>query len=217
MGRDTELGSPQNYGRIELAYALMAKAAGIEMAPCRLLEENGRAHFMTRRFDRAGNQKLHLQSLCAMSHLDYRQQATHDYSQYFETIRQLELGDSALEQGFRRMAFNVFARNCDDHTKNLAFLLPEGGHWQLAPAYDVTLAYNPEGEWTHQHQMAVNGKFRDIGRDDLLAVADRWQIGGTTRALKDVGAAVAAWPEFANQAGLADESVRRIGALHRRV
>ncbi len=162
IGKDFELGTGADYGRIEYAYYLMATAAGIVMSPCRLLEESGRAHFMTRRFDRDGNAKHHLQSLCALSHLDYRQRATHAYEQYFLAISELRLGDVALTQAFRRMAFNVMARNCDDHTKNFAFLLKQGGQWELAPAYDVTHAHNPKGEWTSQHLMSVNGKFDDI-------------------------------------------------------
>jgi serine/threonine-protein kinase HipA len=214
IGRDRELGSTQNYGRIEYAYSLMAQAAGIHMAPCRLLEENGRAHFMTRRFDRDGNQKHHLQSLCALRHLDFRQKATHDYNQYLQALLELNLKRNDLEEAFRRIAFNVLAKNCDDHTKNFAFLLPEGGSWQLAPAYDVTFAYNPKGEWTYQHLMSVNGKFADIMRDDLLVVADRFGIGPAPRILKAVHEAVAAWPYFARQAALPEKEVGRIGREH---
>jgi serine/threonine-protein kinase HipA len=214
IGTDRELGSTQSYGRIEYAYSLMAQAAGIQMAPCRLLEESGRAHFMTRRFDRDGNQKLHLQSLCALRHLDFKQKATHDYNQYLQTLLELNLGRDDLNEAFRRIAFNVMARNCDDHTKNFAFLLPEGGSWRLAPAYDVTFAYNPKGEWTYQHLMSVNGKFAGITRDDLLTVADRFGIGPAPRILKAVQEAVTAWPDFARAAALSENDVRRIGTEH---
>jgi serine/threonine-protein kinase HipA len=214
LGRDTELGSPQGYGRIEYAYHLMALAAAIDMTPCRLLEENGRAHFMTRRFDRADNRKLHLQTLCAIAHLDYKQKATHDYSQYLQTIGALSLGADALAQAFRRICFNHVARNCDDHTKNLAFLLAEGGRWQLAPAYDVTFAYNPNGEWTHQHLLSVNGKFDGVTQDDLLALADRFGVGPAAQILREVRYAVTKWPDFAAQAGVAHDDMQRIGALH---
>ncbi len=214
IGSDRELGSTQSYGRIEYAYSLMAQAAGIQMAPCRLLEENGRAHFMTRRFDRDGNKKHHLQSLCALRHLDYKQKATHDYNQYLQTLLELNLGPDALDEAFRRIAFNVLARNCDDHTKNLALLLPENGAWQLAPAYDVTYAYNPKGEWTYQHLMSVNGKFASITRADLLAVADRFGVGRAPRILKAVQEAVADWPDFARQAALPEKDVGRIGREH---
>ena len=174
MGADHELGGTQDYGRIEYAYHLMATAAGIIMSPCRLLEEHGRAHFMTRRFDRDGNTKHHTQTLCALAHLDYKQKATHDYSQIFLAINQLQLGYAASEEVFRRMVFNVMAANCDDHTKNFSFMLRQGGNWELAPAYDVTHAHNPTGEWTSQHLMAVNGKFAGITCADLLEIANRF-------------------------------------------
>lgn len=214
MGADRELGGSQDYGRIEYAYYHMACAAGLMMAPCRLLEENGRAHFMTRRFDREGNRKHHLQSLCAMAHLDYKQKASHDYSQLLQTVVRLGLDYAALEEAFRRMAFNVMATNCDDHTKNISFLLREGGRWELAPAYDVTFAFNPAGEWTWQHLMAVNSKFGGIARSDLLAVAERFGIGSAPKVLRQVRDAVAAWPEFAVQAGVSPVEADRIRGHH---
>ena len=217
MGADRELGGTQDYGRIEFAYYRMACAAGIDMSPCRLLEENGRAHFMTLRFDRQGNRKHHLQSLCAMVHLDYRQKASHDYSQFLQTVSRLGLDYAALEESFRRMAFNVMAVNCDDHTKNISFLQREGMRWELAPAYDVTYAYNPAGEWTWQHLMAVNGKFAGITRADLLAVADRFGIGTAPKVLKQVREAVAAWPDFAGQAGVNTTETNRILEHHSRL
>ena len=210
VGADERLGVSQEYGRIEYAYSLMARAAGITMSPCRLLEEGGRAHFMTKRFDRDGNTKHHLQTLCGMAHLDFRQRATHDVSQLFETIDRLHLGYPAREEAFRRVTFNVMAANCDDHTKNASFLLREGAAWELAPAYDVTFAYNPQGEWTYQHLMSVNGKFSGISRDDLLAVADRFAIGTAPDVLTQVAEAVKAWPDFARQAGVSAKEVRRI-------
>lgn len=216
VGHDLDLGPSADYGRIEYAYHLMAKAAGIRMSPCRLLEEGGRAHFMTRRFDRdiadGGTVKHHVQTLCAMSHLDYRQRATHAYAQLFMAIGRLELGDDAVGQAFRRMAFNVMARNCDDHTKNVAFRLEQGGTWELAPAYDVTHAYNPKGEWTHQHQMSVNGRFGGITRADLLVEADRFGVRRPLDALADVRAALDQWPEFGREAGLGRRLVEDIHA-----
>ena len=134
MGKDSELGSSQDYGRIEYAFHLMAVSAGIRMTPCRLLEENGRSHFMTKRFDRDGNEKHHLQTLCAMAHLDFNSKATHDYSQLFHVILQLNLGPDAMDQAFRRMVFNVMAANCDDYTKNFSFILRKNGVWELSPA-----------------------------------------------------------------------------------
>jgi serine/threonine-protein kinase HipA len=214
MGADRELGGSQDYGRIEYAYFLMARAAGIAMSPSRLLEEEGRAHFMTRRFDRDGSQKHHLQTLCAMAHLDYKQKASHGYNQFFLTIKSLLPGYHALEEAFRRMVFNVMAANCDDHTKNISFILREGKEWELAPAYDVTHAHNPQGEWTNQHLMAVNGKFSSIGCNDLLAVADRFGIGTAPQVLKQVGEAVSAWPDFAVQAGVGLAEIRRILEHH---
>ncbi len=215
MGTDRELGEGQGYGRIEYAYHLMALAAGITMAPSRLLEEGGRAHFMTRRFDRDGNTKHHMQTLCALAHLDFRQRATHDASQLFLALRDLRLGYEAFEQAFRRIAFNVMAANCDDHTKNTSFLLREGGDWELAPAYDVTHAYHPKGEWTYQHLLGVNGKFAGITRLDVLDLAERFAIGTASTVLGEVGAAVAKWPEYAEKAGLATPQIEQIAKHHR--
>jgi serine/threonine-protein kinase HipA len=214
VGTDERLGVSQDYGRIEYAYYLMAKAAGIEMSESRLLEENDRAHFMTKRFDRDGNKKHHLQTLCGLAHLDYRQKATHDASQLLMTIERLGIGYSGMEQAFRRIAFNVMAANCDDHTKNVSFLLREHGRWELAPAYDVTHAYNPKGEWTYQHLMSVNGKFTDISRDDLMVVAERFGVGTATKVLAEVGEAVAYWPSFAKQAKVRQSEIARVKEHH---
>jgi serine/threonine-protein kinase HipA len=202
IGEDLALGTSGDYGRIEYAYHLMATRAGIAMAPCRLMRENGRAHFMTQRFDRDGNRKHHIQSLCALEHLDYNQRATHAYEQYFLVIRKLGLGDGALQQAFSRMAFNAMARNCDDHTKNFGFRLKEGGEWELTPAYDVTHAHNPRSEWTAQHLMSVNGRFDEISRADLLAVADRFLVPDAKGLLGQVRAAVGDWPRCAAEAEL---------------
>ena len=215
IGEDKELGGSQDYGRIEYAYSRMASAAGMAMSPCRLLEEGGRAHFMTRRFDRDGNRKHHMQTLCAMAHLDYKQKASHDYSQLFQTLDRLGLGYEAREEAFRRMAFNAMAANCDDHTKNFSFLLREGEGWTLAPAYDVTHAHNPRGEWTSQHLMSVNGRFSGITRGDLLALADRFGVGTAETVLHQVGAAVKAWPDFATDARVSPLEKERIGGHHR--
>jgi serine/threonine-protein kinase HipA len=212
VGKDLELGSGAHYGRIEYAYHLMAAAAGITMAPCRLLHENGRAHFMTRRFDRDHNRKHHVQTLCALQHLDYKQRASHAYEQLFHTLMQLRQGDAALTQVFLRMAFNVMARNCDDHTKNFAFLLREGAAWELAPAYDVTHAYNPQGEWTYQHLMSVNGSFADITRADLLTVAERFSVPSAGALLARVRHALDSWPAHARAAGLPAAEQDRVAA-----
>jgi serine/threonine-protein kinase HipA len=214
VGVDERLGVGRDYGRIEYAYHLMARAAGISMSDCRLLEENGRAHFMTRRFDRDGDRKHHMQTLCGLAHLDFRQKATHDVSQLFQAIERLRIGYPAMEEAFRRVAFNVMAANCDDHSKNVSFLLREGGSWELAPAYDVTHAFNPAGEWTYQHLMSVNGKFNRITRDDLLAVAESAGVGTAPRVLQHVADAVSAWPDHAGAAKVSAAEIKRIRAHH---
>ena len=214
VGLDAELGTGGDYGRIEYAYHLMARQAGIEMTPCRLLEENGRAHFMTRRFDRqivnGRTIKHHVQTLCGMDHLDFRQRGTHAYAQLFLAITRLKLGDDALDQAFRRMCFNVMARNCDDHTKNFAFLLKQGDTWEFAPAYDVTHAHNPKGEWTQQHLMSVNKKFNDITRDDLLEEGDRFMVRRPKDLVSHVRDAIDNWPAHSKAAGLRDATQDRV-------
>ncbi|HYG06958.1 MAG TPA: type II toxin-antitoxin system HipA family toxin [Stenotrophomonas sp.] len=217
MGVDSALGPSQQYGRIEYAYSLMAGAAGVQMNACRLLEENGRAHFFTKRFDRRGNTKVHVQSLCAMRHLDYNLRLTHAYETLFLTAAQLQLGDAAMTQLFRRMAFNVAASNRDDHTKNFAFMLTEGGRWELAPAYDVTFAFDSANVWLANHLMSVDGKFDAITRKDLMAVAARFSIPGARDAIEDVAAAVASWPQFAATAGVGAEEIKRIAGLQVRL
>jgi serine/threonine-protein kinase HipA len=215
IGKDFELGTGGDYGRTEYAYYRMATRAGIVMSQCRLLEENGRAHFMTRRFDRnvarGKTIKHHLQTLCAMNNLDYKQRGTHAYAQLFMIVSQLGLGDDAIQQTFLRMAFNVMARNCDDHTKNFSFLLKQGQSWELAPAYDVTHAHNPRGEWTYQHLMSVNGKFDGITRADLLAEADRFGVPRKEELLADVRSALDNWTEHAKAAGLSHGKTAELG------
>jgi len=216
VGQDAELGTGADYGRIEYAYYLMARQAGIEMSPCRLLEENGRAHFMTRRYDRdvinGRTIKHHVQTLCAIDHLDFRQRGTHAYAQLFLVITRLKLGDDALAQAFRRMCFNVMARNCDDHTKNFGFLLKQGEPWQLSPAYDVTHAHNPKGEWTYQHLMSVNGKFNDITREDLLEEGDQFLVRRPKDLLNEVRAAIENWSAHAREAALREATTERVAA-----
>ena len=201
--RDKELEDPRGYTVVEYAYAKMAAAAGITMTECRLLEEGGRCHFMTRRYDRddAGG-KLHTQSLGALLHLDYNAAGANAYEQCFDAIKRLGLPMRDLEQQFRRMAFNVLARNQDDHVKNIAFLMDKAGRWSLAPAFDVTYAYNPDGTWTARHQMTINGKREAFSRADFRAVA---AVAGLKRGRADalideVRGAVSRWPEFAREA-----------------
>lgn len=211
MGRDNELGSSEHYGRIEYAYYLMAKSAGITMMNSRLLEENGRAHFMTKRFDREGSTiKHHIQSLCAINHLDYKKKSANSYEQLFITLNELQLSHEDTAEIFRRMVFNVMGKNCDDHTKNFSFLLKNGGCWELAPAYDITFAHNPEGEWTNQHLMSINGKFKNFIITDIFAIADRFGIGEAKNILDQVRDSIKQWPVFAKKAGLPKEEVSRI-------
>lgn len=198
--KDKELSDPKGYGVIEYAYSEMARAAGIEITDCRLLEENGRRHFMTKRFDRLEDgDKLHMQSLAALAHLDFNDPRSHSYEQAFLLIRQLELPIAASEEQFRRMAFNIVARNQDDHVKNIAFLMNREGQWALSPAFDITWSYNPNGDWTSRHQMSVNGKRDSFTLDDFRSCAD---IAGLKRGRSDaifqeVRAAVSRWDEFA--------------------
>ncbi|MBL8393467.1 MAG: type II toxin-antitoxin system HipA family toxin [Candidatus Accumulibacter sp.] len=216
--RDKELDDPQGYGAIEYAYHLMARAAGIAMSECRLLEENGRRHFMTRRFDRlAGGEKLHMQSLCALAHFDFNQAGAYSYEQALLIIRQLDLPMAAVEEQFRRMVFNIVARNQDDHVKNIAFLMDRQGRWALAPAFDVTYSYNPSGTWTSTHQMTLNGKRDGFTREDFPACAKSalMKRGRAETIVGQVTAAVRRWPEFAAQAGLAGEWRDRIAQSHR--
>ena len=198
-----DLMAPAQYCRTEYAYYLMASAAGIEMAHSQLLLEGARAHFMTKRFDRdTQNNRIHLQSLCAMAHLDYSMIGKHSYAQYFQTIEQLDLGVRAKEQAFRQMAFNVIAMNRDDHTKNFAFLRPENSTWSLAPAYDLTYAHDSNNQWTMNHLMSVNGKFREISLADLRVVGEKFFIEDRENLITQVLEAVARWKEFAQLAGI---------------
>lgn len=217
--RDREsLASPLGYGAIEFAYARMAGAAGIEMAPTRLFEEGGRRHFMTRRFDRpTGRTKLHMQSLGGLRHFDFNLDGAYSYEQALLTIRELGLSMDAVEQQFRRMAFNVVARNQDDHVKNIAFLMDRGGAWSLSPAFDVTYAYNPDRRWTRVHQMTLNGKRDEFERADFARCAEvaSMKRGRAATILDEVSSAVAEWPRFAEAAGVPDSEIERVGRTHR--
>lgn len=216
--RDKELDDPQGFGAIEYAYHLMAQAAGVTMSECRLLEENGRRHFMTKRFDRLPDgEKLHLQSLGALAHYDFNAAGAYAYEQALLAMRELQLPPEQIEQQFRRMLFNLVARNQDDHVKNIAFLMDRTGSWSLSPAFDVCYSYNPAGEWTSTHQMTVNGKRDGFTRRDLAACA---QVGilKKTRSeamLEEVSAAVRRWEEFAAAAKVPGEMARAIGKTHR--
>ena len=207
---DLELGEPKGYGRIEYAYHLMAKAAGINMAECRLLEENGRAHFMTRRFDRIDGKKLHMQSLCGIAHYDFNLAGAYSYEQAFSVMRKLRLTKAEAAEQYRRMVFNIIARDLDDHTKNIAFLMGPDGKWRLSPAYDVIYAHNPAGKWTSQHQMSINGKRDQFTRDDLITVGESISLSRPEGIIHDVMAAIERWPEFAKQAGVTQKVILEI-------
>ena len=216
--KDKELEDPKGYGVIEYAYSLMAKAAGIAMTECRLLEEGGRRHFMTRRFDRLPEGgKLHMQSLGALAHYDYNQPGAYSYEQALQVIRQLGLPMAALEEQFRRMLFNVVARNQDDHVKNIAFLMDREGRWSLSPAFDVSYSYNPAGAWTAQHQMTLNGKRDDFTLADFRACARAAMLkrGRDKLILDEVRDAVRRWPKFAREAGVVAVQRRQIARAHR--
>jgi serine/threonine-protein kinase HipA len=209
---------PQDFGRLEYTYSLMATASGLQMSECRLYEEGPRAHFMTRRFDRsAEGEKIHAQTLCALAHYDYNQPAAYSYEQAFQVMRNLRLPYTAAEQFYRRMVFNVVARNQDDHTKNISFLINAAGQWQLAPAYDVAYAYQPGNRWTNQHQMALNGKRDNFTRADLKAVARQMNIRRADELIDEVLTHVAQWPEFAASAGMTEERTTVIGNAHRQL
>jgi len=212
---DLELGQTTGYGRIEFAYHLMATAAGIEMSECRLLEENGRAHFMTRRFDRPDGRKLHMQSLCGIAHYDFNMAGAYGYEQAFQVMRRLRLSKAEALQQYRRMIFNVLTRNQDDHTKNIAFLMAPDGLWRLAPAFDVTYSNNPHGRWTNQHQMTINGKRDHFSLADLLAVGRSISVPKPNEIIEEIKAAVERWPEFAQQAGIDKAAMNNIRANHR--
>ena len=195
---DKQLGTSLGYGRVEMAYYLMAKEAEIEMTECRLLEENDRAHFMTKRFDRVhGEGKIHVQSFCAIAHYDFNEITSYSYEQLFETMRSMLLPYTDAEQLYRRMVFNVMARNCDDHTKNFSFLMDKTGKWKLAPAFDVCHAYRPGSTWVSQHSMSINGKRQNITRNDLLQVAHKMNIKKADIIIDKVHDAVSKWNSFA--------------------
>jgi serine/threonine-protein kinase HipA len=203
--RDKELDDPQGFGVIEYAYSRMARDCGIDISECRLFEEQGRRHFMTRRFDRlAGSEKLHMQSLGGLAHFDFNQAGAYGYEQALLVIRQLGLPMSSIEQQFRRMAFNILARNQDDHVKNIAFLMDKAGHWSLSPAFDLTYSFNPAGNWTASHQMTMNGKRDGFTLDDFKACARAAAMkrGRAEAIVEEVRRTVSRWPDYADEAGV---------------
>lgn len=201
---DVQLGSTKGYGRVEMAYYNMAIACGIEMMPCVLLEENNRAHFMTKRFDReSGETKHHIQTFCAMKHFDFNLVNSFSYEELFQTLRELKLDYQVSEQLFRRMVFNVLARNCDDHTKNFAFRLKQGGQWELAPAYDICHAYQPGHQWVSQHALSINNKRSNITKEDLLVVEPSIKTKKGLEIIDEIAEQVNNWQKYAKEVGVA--------------
>ncbi len=203
---DAQLGDSKGYGRVEMAYYNMATACGIDMMQSKLLEENGRAHFMTKRFDRQGeNTKHHIQTFCALKHFDFNHVNSYSYEQLFQVMRELKLSYQDMEQMFRRMAFNVIARNCDDHTKNFSFRLKKYGKWELAPAYDICHAYRPGSEWVSQHALSINNKRKDITKEDLIIIGDSIKCKKSARIIEEINDTVNQWKNFANEVKITPE------------
>ena len=200
----------ENYGRLEYSFYKLAKECGIEMTECFIIEENGRAHFLTKRFDRKDGKKVHMQTLCGIAHFDYRLHRAYSYEQAFNVMRALRLSYAEARQMFRRMVFNVMIRNQDDHTKNISFLMEEDGKWHLSPAYDMGYAYNPNGGWTATHQMSINGKYDDITRNDLLTFASQNNIKDATSIIDEVCEATSHWESIAKDCGVPDSVIDKI-------
>ena len=197
----------ENFGRLEFSFSLLAKECGIEMTECALIEENGRAHFLTKRFDRVNGNKIHMQTLCGIAHYDFHLRRAYSYEQAFNVMRRLRLPYSQAEEMFLRMVFNVVIRNQDDHTKNISFLMDNAGKWRLSPAYDLGFAYNPKGAWTNTHQMSINGKFDDITRKDLQAFAISNNIKNANEIIDKVCEVTSKWPEMAKNCGVPKEMI----------
>jgi serine/threonine-protein kinase HipA len=207
-----QLGATHGYGRVEYAYYLMAVDCGIEMMPCRLLEENDRAHFMIKRFDREGSRtKHHIQTFCALKHFDYNRINSYSYEQLFQTMRELKLTYAEAEQMFRRLVFNVIARNCDDHTKNFSFILKQDSRWELAPAYDVCHAYRPGSEWVSCHALSINGKRDNITREDLIEIGRSIRNKKAGEIIDGIYNKVRQWDLYATEAGVDKEKKQEIG------
>ncbi len=208
---DAQFGESEGWGRIEYAYHLMAKECGIKMTTCKLLEDGGRAHFMTKRFDRAENNvKHHVQTFCGIEHFDYNEMSAFSYEQLFQTMRSLRLTYPEAEQTFRRMVFNVLATNCDDHTKNFSFRLKKGGKWELAPAYDVCYSYDPSNFWVNKQTLSINGKRENINKKDLMTIAQANNIKMGERIIDEINSVIMNWEDFATQANVAGEKISKI-------
>ena len=209
--QDNELGDPQGYGKIEYVYYLLAKECGIEMSECKLLQESGRDHFMTKRFDRVNGKKVHMQTLTGIAHFDFNNIGSTSYEQLFQVMRKLKLGNDQLVQMYRRMIFNVIGRNQDDHTKNTSFILPQNGEWSLSPAYDITYSFNPTpGRNTNMHQMSINGKRKEINQQDLIKIADDNTIKKPEEIIEEVVSAISQWKTKAKEHGIPNEKIEKI-------
>lgn len=200
----------ENYGRLEYSFAKLVRSCGIDMTECSLIEENGRAHFLTKRFDRVGGEKLHMQTLCGIAHYDYRLLRGYSYEQAFNVMRGLRLSYPEAQEMFRRVVFNVVVRNQDDHTKNISFLMDKQGKWRLSPAYDMGYAYNPNGAWTSAHQMSINGKFDNITRKDLLELGKSNNVKNALQIIDEVCDACAQWPRIAKECDVPERMITAI-------
>ena len=200
----------ENYGRLEYSFYKLIKKCGIEMSDCSLIEENGRAHFLTKRFDRENGKKIHMQTLCGLAHYDYRLHRAFSYEQAFNVMRRLKLPYSDAEEMFRRMVLNVIIRNQDDHTKNISFLMDEDGIWKLSPAYDMGYSYNPNGGWTSTHQMSINGKFDEINRKDLLKCGVVNNIKNASIIIDEICDTASLWPTIAKECDVPENMIEKI-------
>lgn len=200
----------ENYGRLEYSFSELVKRCGIDMTECSLIEENGRAHFLTKRFDRENGKKVHMQTLCGIAHYDFKLQRGYSYEQAFNVMRSLRLPYSQAQEMYRRMVFNVVLRNQDDHTKNISFLMDPDGKWRLSPAYDMGFAYKPNGAWTKTHQMSINGKFDDLTRKDLLECAALNNIKNATEIIDQICEVASGWPALAKDCGVPQSMIDTI-------
>lgn len=200
----------ENFGRLEYSFYKLVRKCGIDMSECTLMEENGRAHFLTKRFDRINGRKIHMQTLCGIAHFDYRIHRAYSYEQAFQVMRTLRLPYSQAKEMFRRMVFNVVVRNQDDHTKNISFLMNEQGTWKLSPAYDMGYAYNPNGGWTSTHQMSINNKFDGITRHDLLECASKNNIKEANLIIEEICEMASTWPQIASECDVPQEIIKSI-------
>lgn len=200
----------ENYGRLEYSFSELVKRCGIDMTECSLIEENGRAHFLTKRFDRENGKKVHMQTLCGIAHYDFKLQRGYSYEQAFNVMRRLRLPYSQAQEMFRRMVFNVILRNQDDHTKNISFLMDSDGKWRLSPAYDMGFAYNPTGAWTKTHQMSINGKFDNLTRKDLMECAAVNNIKNASEIIDHTCDVASGWPILAKECGVPQSMIDSI-------